>query len=348
MPRRMAEWAMHRANVLKGPMLARGISPVIFLIGAGASVDAGMPLVAQLTKELRDRLPDVRDINGEQRAEFPDLFDALAEYEPEIRSNYESFFEWLTFLLQGQTGSFRKAVTFRLDQRLVDAVPYLVRSIKLPIWEILRSRHQCVAYQPSYFARLGDFLPEQGRLKVFTTNYDLCIEVACRSQGIDVITGFHPRTGQWSPSLFRSGASGINLYKLHGSLNWGLSDDLEDLENRPLVERYPPQWDKEPELILGPGSKLQPDDPYAALYAEFHQAVRRAKVCVAVGYSFRDNHIEKPIRNASRRGMTVIDVNPSPIEWNFDRYTKIPMGAKEAFEGGEVLKAVRGSDCGHK
>ena len=319
-----------------------GMASVIFLLGAGASMDAGMPSVVRLTADLRERLPSLRDINGNTRAEFLALFEAIACHDDEVPQNYERLFEWLMLMRQGQKAPFHKLVRFELEQRLVTAARELAFVIKQPIWEILRSRHECPTYRPGYFARLGDFLPEQGRLKVFTTNYDLCIEDACRSQGIDVTTGFHPRFGQWSPSLFRSGASGINLYKLHGSLNWGLSDDLEDLENRPLVERYPPQWDKEPELILGPGSKLQPDDPYAALYAEFHQAVRRAKVCVAVGYSFRDNHIEKPIRNASRRGMTVIDVNPSPIEWNFDRYTKICMGAKEAFESREVLKAVKG------
>jgi hypothetical protein len=46
--------------------------------------------------------------------------------------------------------------------------------------------------------------------------------------------------------------------------------------------------------------------------------------------------------------LKVIDVNPSPIEWIFDHYTKIRMGAKEAFERGKVLKAVRGSDRGYK
>jgi hypothetical protein len=99
---------------------------LIFLLGAGASVEAGMPLVAQLTTELRDQLPYIRDINGERRTEFLDLFNALAEYEAGIRSNYERFFEWLHFLVQGQSGSFRKAVTFNLDQRLVDAAPFLI------------------------------------------------------------------------------------------------------------------------------------------------------------------------------------------------------------------------------
>ena len=101
-----------------------------------------------------------------------------------------------------------------------------------------------------------------------------------------------------------------------------------------------------PELLLGPGPKLQHDDPYVTLYAKFHQAIRRAKVCVAIGYRFRDNHIKEPIRIASCRGMKVIDINPCPNEGIFDRYTKICKGAKEAFECGAILKAVKGIGFG--
>lgn len=316
------------------------MSQILFFIGAGASVDAGMPLVSELTKELRDRLPDLRDINGARRSEFAELFDALAEYEPGIQSNYERFFEWLSFLNQGQTGAFRHAVKFKLEPRLVAAVPFLIWSIKKPVWEILSSRHRSPNYEPSYFADLQAFLPDRGRLRVFTTNYDLCIEDACRSRGIDVVTGFDLSTKQWTPSLFRRPAPGINLYKLHGSLNWGLSDGTGPVY-RPLIEYYPPRWDKEPEFILGPGSKLQSDDPFVALYASFHQAVGQAKVCVAIGHSFRDNHLKEPIHNASRKGLHVVDVNPSSNERSFGQLTKIRLGAKEAFEGGEIFDSVK-------
>jgi hypothetical protein len=42
--------------------------------------------------------------------------------------------------------------------------------------------------------------------------------------------------------------------------------------------------------------------------------------------------------------MAVVDVNPSPYDWNgtFRRYTKISKGAKDAFEGGEILRALKG------
>ncbi len=117
---------------------------------------------------------------------------------------------------------------------------------------------------------------------------------------------------------------------------WGLSR-----QDRHLVERYPPEWDKEPELLLGPGSKLQHDDPFVRLYSEFHIALRRAKVCVVIGYSFRDEHIKEPLREASRRGMTVIDVNPSGTDRSFERYRKVALEAREAFESGAILNAVR-------
>ena len=152
-------------------------------------------------------------------------------------------------MARGQMEPFSKLACFRLEQRLVTAAAELTFTIKLPIWRILRSRHQCATYQPGYFARLADFIPDKGCLQVFTTNYDLCIENACRAQGIDVITGFEPSTGRWNPSLFRSEVPGINLYKLHSSLNW--SPDLKNLEIGALVERYPPQWDKEPNSFWG-------------------------------------------------------------------------------------------------
>lgn len=317
------------------------MSYIVFLLGAGASIDAGMPSVVKLTAGLRERLPRLKDINGNTRAEFPTLFDAIARRDGEVTKNYERFFEWLALLRQGQKDPFYKVVRFDLDQHLVTAAGELAWSIKLPIWEILRSRHQGAPYQPAYLAKLGDFLPPRGRLKVFTLNYDLCVEDACAVQEINVITGFRPGGGTWTPSRFRTHTSGINLYKLHGSLNWTLGGNLS---NPRLVEHYPPQWDREPELLLGPGSKLQYDDPFVTLYSEFHKALGRARVCVAVGYSFRDSHIKEPLRDASRRGLTVIDVNPCSLETGFERYKKISLGAREAFESSAILDAIRSVD----
>jgi hypothetical protein len=130
------------------------MSTVIFLVGAGASCDAGMPLVVKLTEEIREWL------RGHARSEFPALFEAIARHDHEVTRNYEQFFEWLVLLRRGQMEPFRRLACFRLEPQLATAAGELAYVIKLPIWKTLRSRHQCATYRPGYLARLADFIPD--------------------------------------------------------------------------------------------------------------------------------------------------------------------------------------------
>jgi hypothetical protein len=317
------------------------LKKLIFLLGAGASVDAGLPTTATLTEEIRKRLPAVPDMNGNVCPEFAQLFDRIAEYDPEVNANYEKFFEWLKLIAQVQQSGFSRAICVQIEQRLARAAVPLAFAIKSPISDILVSRHRCAAYAPDYFTRLSDYFPSQGRLNVFTLNYDLCIEDACRPQGISVNTGFCPHTGRWTPSLFRSNSVGINLFKLHGSLNWRLNADQHVFETYPLNCENEHQYD--PELVLGPGLKLQPDDPFATLYCEFRNALRRAKVCVVMGYAFHDEHLNTALREADGRGTTIVNVNPSPPPTNlmkFKHYVYRSIKAKLAFESGAICSTL--------
>src|SRR6478672_2785894 len=97
------------------------MSQAIFLLGAGASMEAGLPSVAQMTRELRERLPDLKDINGRQRPEFPALFDAIARNDREVTRNYERFFEWLAMLVRGQRDPFNRIVRLDLGPDLAQA-----------------------------------------------------------------------------------------------------------------------------------------------------------------------------------------------------------------------------------
>lgn len=314
---------------------------VIFLLGAGASVDAGMPMVAQLTKELRCRLPSCRDINKKERPDFAQLFDTIAAHDPNVETNYERFFEWLVLLKDVQRNPFRNVIRVEMEPSFATVAGELAFVIKRLVYEILRSHQSEKSYDPGYFAGFRRFLPEHGCLKVFTLNYDLCVEDACRSAGIDLTTGFRKDTKRWDPSVFQSCDSGINLYKLHGSLSWVLDKLDNNCPDRSLIEAETDHTVKEPELILGPGPKLQWDEPFLTLYYEFRKALRSAKLCVVVGYSFGDAHINDALCEASRRGLTVIDVNPSNVERDFQHYKKLKIKAKEAFEKDDLLAAVQ-------
>jgi hypothetical protein len=316
------------------------MNQVIFLLGAGASVDAGMPTVAQLTKELRCQLPLCRDRNGKQRPDFAQLFNTIAAHDPAIKDNYERFFDWLMLLTRVQMGPFRNAIQIKMEPSLATTAGELAFVIKRPVYEILRAHQSETSYGPGYFAGLGRFLPKRGRLKVFTRNYDLCVEDACRSASIDLTTGFRKDTKRWDSSVFQFQNPGINLYKLHGSLSWVLDKFDNNCPDRSLIEAETDHTVEEPELILGPGPKLQSDEPFLTLYYEFRKALQSAKQCVVVGYSFGDAHINGALREANRLGLTVIDVNPSNEERDWRHYKKLKIKAKEAFEKDDLLAAV--------
>ena len=312
---------------------------IMFLLGAGASMDAGMPSVEELTSELQQRLPGLPDINGVKRPEFVKLFCAISKWDAEVARNYERFFEWLSLLYRVEMEPFRRGVQTLVPKGLAGVAGELAFIIKRPILDVLRDRHQRPQYNPSYLAWLSDFFTDDGHLDVFTLNFDLCVEDAFKGCDVDVTTGFRRADGKWSPEVFRSG-KGVNLYKLHGSLNWCLGP-LQHDGYRPLIQMWPPDWTREGVFLLGPGPKLQHDDPFVTLYSEFHDALRKAKVCIVIGYSFRDKHITGPLQEASRRGMTVIDINPAGVEWSFGHYSKIPLGGKQAFESGAIRDAVK-------
>ena len=311
---------------------------IIFLLGAGASVDAGFPDVAKLTRGIRKRLPYLKDETGYVRTEFPELFDIVAFHDPVSRKNYERFIEWIALIRRGEKYPFDKLTTFNLPPHLVAAASKLACVIADPIRDILGDCHRSQSYRPDYLTRLRDFIPEQGRLDVFTSNYDLCVEDAMAKQEIYLTTGFCRKTGEWSPSLFFTSRNGINLYKMHGSLNWYQTDGEIGFPR----QVYPPKWNqrKRSELVLGPGSKLQHDEPFVTLYSYFHRALRHAKVCVIIGCSLQDRHIREPLKQAAWRGVHLVNVGPQVrstgsencMGFKNDRYWPIRSNARDALK----------------
>jgi len=257
-----------------------------------------------------------------------------------------SFFEWLKLLNEAQRPPFKNLVCIKLPRDLVDAIPKLILVANHVICEVFRERHQDRSYGPHYFSKLANFvdLLRNRRLKVFTLNYDFCVENACTEKGINFTTGFSYDGGTFNSTLFETNAPGINLYKLHGSLDWFMEMERDSFVISQRRSKFFTDIDKTPQLVLGPGLKLQTDEPFITLYAEFSKAVRTAKVCIIIGYGYRDRHINEPLGEASRQGLAVIDVNPTncgpPSGARIMLCRRIQVDAKSAFNGGRILKEV--------
>jgi hypothetical protein len=323
---------------------------IVFLLGAGASVDAGMPTVEVLTTELRDALPNLRDENGKPRAEFREIFDVLAAHDAEVLKNYERFFEWVDLIQKMQLPPFVGLVSWRLRPELVSAAGALKFVIGSAIKGLLASRKT----EPAYLARLADFAPRSGRLKVFSLNYDCCLEDACEAAGVYVTTGFDSKTGIWNPALLAGKTRGISLHKLHGSLRWyqlirspkrHVSGRCGILELRPNGGRNcNPNLVRTPELVLGPANKIQPDDPFLHLFHSFLRSIERAKTCVLIGDGRRDSHVNAVLDQGILAGASILDVNRGDPWCRYlaeKRYRHLRMRAKEALVGRALVTEVQ-------
>ena len=152
-----------------------------------ASVDAGMPTVKDLTSDLRNRLRAIRP-------EFEQVFELIEKKDPSVVQNYERLFEWIHLLLKVCNVPFNKLIHTDINNSIINGTADIEMAVSGEIAKLLEGRQADPKYDPNYLSALADYLPEIGRLKVFSLNYDCCLEDACRSADIDLITGFDPIT----------------------------------------------------------------------------------------------------------------------------------------------------------
>ena len=164
---------------------------------------------------------------------------------------------------------------------------------------------------------LGD---ESSRIIIFTTNYDCIIEEHCsRNDDLDVIDGFEYSKerrvevwkGDFSHSV-KSDKSKVYLHKLHGSLNWkdhkknGFVKTTDEIKMNGTKYRnnlliYP---------TLDPKEAVN-NEPYVTIHNEFERSMRKADVCISIGYSFRDSDVNKIFQTFIRSKKGFISISPT-------------------------------------
>ena len=181
-----------------------------------------------------------------------------------------------------------------------------------------------LAAHRTFLHRLSRRRVRDSRLKLFSTNYDLCFETAAGKQGLVVLDGFsftQPR--QFDPRFFlydivRRPTTGddigtplegvFHMYKLHGSVNWSRKAD-----NEIVVEQNPT-----PDsacLIYPVKGKYQQSyvQPHLELISQYFSVLREPNTrLIVIGFGFNDDHLSEPILAAVRTNphLRLIIVNP--------------------------------------
>ncbi len=144
-------------------------------------------------------------------------------------------------------------------------------------------------------------IEQNNALDVYTTNYDLCFERYCAKRGRKLNNLSNDRNRVDSKLLQKK--EFWNLYKLHGSSNWVITDDCVDGEII-ITDMFVKSGDrtvdgemKEEVMIYPTTEKYFLRDPYFSLLLNLRNDLisgisdKDSKLIVIIGYSFRDDAI---------------------------------------------------------
>lgn len=182
-------------------------------------------------------------------------------------------------------------------------------------------------------------------IPVFCLNYDCLFEMASDAERIRMVDGFvgfnrsffEPLTFQECTALqhrgprktqadWRTGI--IHLYKLHGSLGWFNLGETE-VRRLDLGGKTP---DNAKRLMVPPQHRKSTDTtapPYAALWSDFRRLLCHGPSLlnrlVAIGYGFRDEHLNAVIENAlGRHNFTMLAFAHGLTDKVFARWSTKP------------------------
>ncbi len=159
---------------------------------------------------------------------------------------------------------------------------------------------------------------EKPRVRIFTTNYDLCIEEAALRLGIVLIDGFSHSAEQrfnrdhYHHDIVRRSPIGtradfvegvVQLYKLHGSVDWRRRKG-----NLVVRKMAKPSDDETPVLIYPRSTKYQEafETPYLEMFSAFQASLREPDTTLLVsGFGFNDDHISAPIWSALESNLSL-------------------------------------------
>lgn len=180
----------------------------------------------------------------------------------------------------------------------------IAKKILRPLFELARSR--------------------EGRVTVFTTNYDVVVERYCENSGgqTECIDGFRfdrsRRMLVWNDkfSVDDDGRrrTSVLLYKLHGSMNWlaGNADAPGTIVQKPDGSESD---GRASDMYIRPSLYVKDEatqkEPYATILSKFAKALPSFDACIVIGYSFRDPHITSKLVEFATSGGLLIAVSPT-------------------------------------
>ncbi|MGB3479839.1 MAG: SIR2 family protein [bacterium] len=301
---------------------------VIILLGAGCSVDAGIPASKQMISLLEDLLETNNDWQKYQK--LYNFVKSAILYSDGIKGKFDNNFDIerlvnvLSELEKKENSTlypFIGSWNTRL-QEVADSEFVIIRELRQKILQRLNKWVSLEDYsKANYYNKFYDFQTAYNyALRIFSLNYDLCFEknIPKSKDKTDLERGFDPTTRNWDWRRFEPKGEyepSFYLYKLHGSIDWERDEEqgniLKEVDNIPDI----------PDLIFGTDYKMQYIDPYLFYAYAFRQYSLESKLILTIGYSYRDEHIngilEQALSNRNERKVIIVSPDAQIIKKGF-------------------------------
>lgn len=283
---------------------------VLVLLGAGASVDAGIPhsneMVSQIEAALEGDWKDYKELYNYVRSAIFYADGIRGTYAKDVAYNIERLVMSLDELARREehplypfVGAWNPRLLQVAGSNFEHVTPFRTKILE-------KLRHEWIEIQnygnASYFRGLINFQKELNySLRVFTLNYDLCVERVYQAEyGEFPERGFDKQNRFWSHELLEDadpGDKNFYLYKLHGSIDWVADPGTGKLTFSDSTSKIKID---DGQIIFGLTYKLQYVDPFLFLVYQLRRLSLEAKLILVVGYGFADDHINGILRQALR------------------------------------------------
>lgn len=283
---------------------------LVFLIGAGCSSCAGLPLIQELTCKVLNS--GVLDCEAEKVLEaVRERFDGANN--AHIEHYISEIVDWLAIhqrrIKLGANNEKIKIGSYKFEEEdLLKATNQIKKAIARTIrQEVNICTHRTFVRLVHKPIRTGRSHPSTP-VDYLVLNYDTVIEDALAFEQIPYTDGLEGgATAWWCEGKLAQDGWMARVFKLHGSIDWHQStNDPLSLPRRVGLSVSSQYEDSHPILIWPSSTKYLESqlDPFAQLLEQARRALRSSRdapcLLVICGYSFGDEHINVEVDRALR------------------------------------------------
>ena len=288
---------------------------VVFLIGAGASKDVGCKLSTEMLTSLKEAINNLTASEKDfinYKEDFNEIYHfilASLKYQSTMKDSSVSSSAYVNI------EDFVMVLRQLIDKEFIIPYPLIGNwNDKILKWELKNG---------DVFLRFKDFITlllvkdwtqydksraeiilqpireilnhsENIKANFFSLNYDLVFENVFNTTTAKILdNGFSEKNISddtirfWAADFNNPNSpTKINLYKLHGSIDWEHNLDSEEVSIKESIDDG-----REPLMIFGSYSKMLSFDPFLYILSNFRAKLEEATIFVVIGYSFHDKYI---------------------------------------------------------